>query len=364
MSDMEPADLAPDGSAMELADLAPDDGELLRVRDLSVTFPTDDGDVHAVDGLDLTVRRGETLGIVGESGSGKSVTSLAVMGLLKGARKSGEIWLGEQELLSAPAEQVRTLRGKQMAMIFQDSLSALHPFYPVGKQIAEAYRVHYPVDKKAARKRAIEMLDRVGIPEPAKRAGDYPNQFSGGMRQRVMIAMALVNDPDLIIADEPTTALDVTVQAQILELIADVQSEFGSAVILITHDLGVVADVADSVLIMYAGRAVESGTVREIFHEPRHPYAWGLLGSTPRLDRPKTQRLQAVTGTPPSLIRVPSGCPFHPRCPYPDRVGGDLCRTERPGLVPITDGSAHLAACHLPEPERQQIWHEEVRAEL
>ncbi|HVX45005.1 MAG TPA: ABC transporter ATP-binding protein [Mycobacteriales bacterium] len=335
--------------------------ELLRVRDLSVTFPTDDGDVHAVDGLDLTVRRGETLGIVGESGSGKSVTSLAVMGLLDGARQSGEIWLGEQELLSAPAEQIRELRGKQMAMIFQDSLSALHPFYSVGKQIAEAYRVHHPVEKKVARKRAIEMLDRVGIPEPAKRAGDYPNQFSGGMRQRVMIAMALVNDPDLIIADEPTTALDVTVQAQILELIAGVQSEFGSAVILITHDLGVVADVADSVLIMYAGRAAESGTVREIFHEPHHPYAWGLLGSTPRLDRPRTQRLQPVTGTPPSLIRVPSGCPFHPRCPYPELVGGDRCRTERPPLLPV--GGDHLAACHLPEPEKQRIW-QEVRAEL
>jgi peptide/nickel transport system ATP-binding protein len=247
-----------------------------------------------------------------------------------------------------------------MAMISQDALSALHPFYTVGKQIAEAYRVHNDVSRKEARQLAIQMLDRVGIPQPAKRVDDYPSQFSGGMRQRVMIAMALSCNPDLIIADEPTTALDVTVQAQILELIADVQAEFGSAVILITHDLGVVADVADDVLIMYAGKAVETGTVRDIFHRPEHPYAWGLLGSTTRLDRDRTERLRSIAGSPPSLIQVPSGCPFHPRCPYQERVG-EACLTDPPQLV---GASGHLISCHLPSAERQAIWAEEVKPTL
>jgi len=335
---------------------------LLQVRDLSVAFPTDDGVVHAVDRLSFEVPKGRTLGIVGESGSGKSVTSLAIMGLLKrgSAQVSGEIVVDGLDVVSAPADAVRKLRGLKMAMIFQDPLSALHPLYTVGKQIAEAYLVHNPVGKKAARAVAIELLGRVGIPQPDRRVDDYPSQFSGGMRQRAMIAMALSCNPDLLIADEPTTALDVTVQAQILELIADVQREFGTAVILITHDLGVVADVADDVLIMYAGRAVETGSVRDIFHRPRHPYAWGLLGSTTRLDRDRTRRLRSISGTPPSLIQVPSGCPFHPRCPYAERVG-ERCRTEAPELLG-SDG--HLAACHLEPVEKERIWVEEVRPTL
>jgi peptide/nickel transport system ATP-binding protein len=341
---------------------SPDSRPFLEVRDLNVRFPTDDGVVHAVDGLSFALQRGRTLGIVGESGSGKSVTSLAIMGLLSrgSARVSGEIVLDGVDVVAAPAEVVRRLRGQQMAMIFQDALSALHPFYTVGKQIAEAYRVHNEVSRKEARQLAIQMLDRVGIPQPAKRVDDYPSQFSGGMRQRVMIAMALSCNPDLIIADEPTTALDVTVQAQILELIADVQAEFGSAVILITHDLGVVADVADDVLIMYAGKAVETGTVRDIFHRPEHPYAWGLLGSTTRLDRDRTERLRSIAGSPPSLIQVPSGCPFHPRCPYQERVG-TACLTDPPQLV---GSGGHLVSCHLPPVERRAIWAEEVKPTL
>jgi peptide/nickel transport system ATP-binding protein len=334
----------------------------LEVRDLVVRFPTDDGIVHAVDGLSFSVPRGRTLGIVGESGSGKSVTSLAIMGLLRrGAPQvSGEVVVDGTDVIAAPADEVRKLRGLKMAMIFQDPLSALHPYYTVGRQIAEAYRVHNDVGKKEARERVIYLLDRVGIPQPDKRIDDYPNQFSGGMRQRAMIAMALSCDPDLLIADEPTTALDVTVQAQILELIADVQGEFGTAVILITHDLGVVANVADDVLIMYAGKAVESGTVRDIFHRPQHPYAWGLLGSTTRLDRDRAGRLRQISGSPPSLIQVPSGCSFHPRCPYAERVG-ERCTTEVPELLA---SGGHLAACHLAPAEKSRIWTEEVQPTL
>ena len=335
----------------------------LDVRNFKVHFPTDDGLVKSVDGLSFKLEKGQTLGIVGESGSGKSVTSLGILGLHKGTRAkiSGEIWLGGDELVSASLDQVRSMRGDRMAMIFQDPLSALHPYFTVGSQLAEAYRVHNKVDKKGARRRAVEMLDRVGIPEPDKRVEDYPHQFSGGMRQRAMIAMALSCNPELLIADEPTTALDVTVQAQILELMNDLQKEFGSAIIIITHDLGVVAEVADDILVMYAGKAVEYGSVEDIFYRPEHPYAWGLLNSVTRLDRLRQDRLQPIAGSPPSLINVPSGCAFHPRCPYCPLTNG-LGEREYPPLREATPG--HLVACHLPHEERERIWSEEISPKL
>jgi peptide/nickel transport system ATP-binding protein len=335
----------------------------LDVRELRAHFPTEDGLVRAVDGLAFQLERGRTLGIVGESGSGKSVTSLAIMGLLKGTNAvvSGEIWLAGTEIVSALAETVRQLRGKRMAMIFQDPLSSLHPFYTVGAQIIEAYRVHNDVTKQVARRHAIDLLGRVGIPQPAIRADDYPHQLSGGMRQRAMIAMALSCDPDLLIADEPTTALDVTVQAQILDLIRDLQREFNSAVILITHDLGVVAEVANDILVMYAGKSVEYGTASDVFYTSEHPYTWGLLSSMPRLDRPRQERLIPVMGTPPSLINVPSGCAFHPRCPYRDR-NGERSRIDVPVMTESTPG--HLVACHMPPGERQRIFAEEVKPRL
>ncbi|MCX5404460.1 ABC transporter ATP-binding protein [Streptomyces sp. NBC_00335] len=347
----------------------------LDVRDLKVHFPTEDGLVKSVDGLSFTLEKGKTLGIVGESGSGKSVTSLGIMGLHRvgqygrqRARISGEIWLDGKELLSSPEEEVRKLRGREIAMIFQDPLSAMHPYFTVGKQIAEAYRVHNKADKKTARKRAVELLDRVGIPEPHKRVDSYPHEFSGGMRQRAMIAMALVNNPELLIADEPTTALDVTVQAQILDLIRDLQKEFGSAVIMITHDLGVVAEMADDLLVMYGGRCVERGSAEKVFYEPRHPYTWGLLGSMPRIDREQTERLIPVKGSPPSLINIPSGCAFNPRCPYADLPKDDVTRTVRPELS-LVDTSAegagrHWAACHLSPEQRDRIWTEEIAPKL
>jgi peptide/nickel transport system ATP-binding protein len=325
------------------------------VRDLRVQFPTDDGLVKSVDGVSFQLERGRTLGIVGESGSGKSVTSLAIMGLHRhtGARISGEIWLDGEELLSAGAEQVRRMRGRKMAMIFQDPLSALHPYYTVGHQIIEAYRLHNNVSKKAARAHAIDLLGKVGIPRPRSRVDDYPHQFSGGMRQRAMIAMALSCNPELLIADEPTTALDVTVQAQILDLIRELQQEFNSAVIIITHDLGVVAELSDDILVMYAGRMAETGTAEQIFTEPRHPYTWGLLGSMPRLDRDRSERLLPIQGTPPSLITLPSGCPFHPRCNYAGQDGA-ACVSDRP--EPRDLGGLHLAACHLTVQRRQELW--------
>jgi peptide/nickel transport system ATP-binding protein len=335
----------------------------LEVRDLRVHFPTDDGVVKSVDGVSFQLERGRTLGIVGESGSGKSVTSMSIMGLHKrsSVRMSGEIWLDGTELVSASPETVRKLRGKKMAMIFQDPLSAMHPFYNIGNQIVEAYRVHNPdVSTKAARQHAIDMLDRVGIPQPAKRVGDFPHQFSGGMRQRAMIAMALVNNPELLIADEPTTALDVTVQAQILDLIRDLQEEFGSAVIIITHDLGVVAELADEILVMYGGKAVEYGTARQLFREPEHPYAWGLLSSMPRLDRDMRDRLVPIQGSPPSLINLPPGCAFHPRCPYAER-DGIPCKTVVPTLA---EGDLHGVACHLPPPVRRRLFTEDIAPHL
>jgi peptide/nickel transport system ATP-binding protein len=331
----------------------------LEVRDLKIHFPTDDGLVKAVDGLSFSLDRRRTLGIVGESGSGKSVTSLGILGLHKGgtARISGEVWLDGDELVAASPDSVRRLRGRKMAMIFQDPLSAMHPYYTVGAQIVEAYRIHNNVSKQVARKRAIDLLGRVGIPEPSRRVDDYPHQFSGGMRQRAMIAMALSCDPALLIADEPTTALDVTVQAQILDLIRDLQSEFGSAVIIITHDLGVVAELADDLVVMYAGKVVEQGSGDQLFHRPEHPYTWGLLSSMPRLDRQRQERLMPIKGTPPSLINVPPGCAFHPRCPYPVRTLG-RCNTEVPPLT--LTGSGHRVACHLDPTERRRIWTEEV----
>ena len=338
-------------------------GHYLDVRDLKVHFSTDDGLVKSVDGLSFHVDRGKTLGIVGESGSGKSVTSMAVMGLhtAKNAQLSGSIKLDGEELVGAEPGAIRKLRGKKMAMIFQDPLSSMHPFYTVGNQIIEAYRIHNDVSKKQARKHAIEMLDRVGIPEPGQRVDAYPHQFSGGMRQRAMIAMSLSCDPDLLIADEPTTALDVTVQAQILDLIRDLQQEFNSAVVIITHDLGVVAELADDILVMYAGRAAEYGTAEQLFNEPGHPYTWGLLGSMPRFDKAPTDRLMPIKGTPPSLIQVPKGCAFNPRCDYQERVGS-ACLVDRPDLD--NPGGDHFVACHIPPAERQQIWAQEISPRL
>jgi peptide/nickel transport system ATP-binding protein len=342
---------------------APRPSCLLDVRDLKIHFPTDDGLVKAVDGVSFTVDRGRTLGIVGESGSGKSVTSMGIMGLHHGSNAtiSGTIWLDGEELVAAPASRVRQLRGSKMAMIFQDPLSSLHPYYSVGYQIAEAYLIHNKVSKKAAREHAVEMLRRVGIPNPQTRVEDYPHQFSGGMRQRAMIAMALSCNPELLIADEPTTALDVTVQAQILDLISGLQEEFGSAVIIITHDLGVVAELADDILVMYAGRMAEYGSSEDIFLRPGHPYAWGLLGSMPRLDEARTDRLLPIPGTPPSLIHVPSGCPFHPRCAYAASLGG-RCVREVPLLRAV--GPGHDVACHLSTDEQRRIWSEQIQVRL
>jgi peptide/nickel transport system ATP-binding protein len=338
-------------------------GSFLEVRDLRVHFPTDDGLVKSVDGLSFKLERGSTLGIVGESGSGKSVTSLSIMGLHKRGtvKMSGEIWLDGQELISASRETVRSLRGRKMAMIFQDPLSSMHPFYTVGQQIIEAYRVHHNVTRQVARKHAIDLLDRVGIPQPERRVDDYPHQFSGGMRQRAMIAMALANNPELLIADEPTTALDVTVQAQILDLIRDLQQEFGSAVIIITHDLGVVAELADDILVMYGGKCVEYAAAQELFRRPEHPYAWGLLGSMLRLDRDVRERLQPIKGNPPSLINLPSGCSFHPRCPQAGR-DGIPCRTVEPELLPRS--GAHRVACHIPQADRAHIFTDVVAPTL
>jgi peptide/nickel transport system ATP-binding protein len=334
----------------------------LEVKDLTVRFETDDGVVQAVSDSSFSVERGKTLGIVGESGSGKSVTSLAVLGLHRtrsNAKVGGQIWLDDQELVTASDEEVRKLRGGKMAMIFQDPLSAMHPYFTVGAQIVEAYRVHHGVGKKEARVRAIDMLKRVGIPQPEKRYSDYAHQFSGGMRQRAMIAMALVNNPQLLIADEPTTALDVTVQAQILDLIRDLQEEFGSAVIMITHDLGVVAELADDVLVMYGGKIIERGPAAQVFHSPQHPYTWGLLGSMPRLDRDVRERLNPVKGSPPSLINLPGGCAFHPRCPYAGRNGNRSFNE-----VPELRGGLHAVACHLPAESRREIFEQEVAPNL
>ena len=337
----------------------------LEVKDLRVHFPTADGLVKSVDGLSFELERGEILGIVGESGSGKSVTSLAILGLHKGsnARVTGEIWLDGREIVGATEDEVRDLRGSEMGMIFQDPLSSLHPFYSVGTQISEAYLVHTKVSKKDAKAEAIRMLEKVGIPNAPSRYSDYPHQFSGGMRQRAMIAMALICQPQLLIADEPTTALDVTVQAQILELIKELHDELNSAVILITHDLGVVAETCDKVLVMYGGQCVEMGPVDELFYAPEMPYTWGLLRSMPRMDRDRQTRLTPIPGSPPSLINVPSGCVFNTRCPFTDRVDGDRCRTVHPNLEQgPTPG--HAVRCHIAAAQRQEIWLTEISPSL
>jgi peptide/nickel transport system ATP-binding protein len=319
---------------------------LLEVNDLKTYFQTDDGIVKAVDGVSFSVDKGKTLGIVGESGSGKSVTCLTIMGLnaTKNTITSGEALFNGENLLTAGTRRLREIRGNDIAMIFQDPMTSLNPVHSIGTQLVEAVQLHRDVSKKVARARALELLKAVGIPRAERRIEDYPHQFSGGMRQRVMIAMALVNDPDLLIADEPTTALDVTTQAQIMTLIKNLQNDFGSAIIVITHDLGVVAEAADDVLVMYAARIAEQAPVGKVFNRPHHPYTWGLLGSLPRLDV-DLERLVQIPGQPPSLLRPPSGCRFHPRCPYVM----DKCKTVEPPLVAISDDPEHLQACHLDE---------------
>ncbi|MFE6284727.1 ABC transporter ATP-binding protein [Streptomyces sp. NPDC057877] len=333
----------------------------LSVRDLRVQFSTEDGIVKAVDGLSFDVERGKTLGIVGESGSGKSVTNLTILGLHNPRTTTidGEIVLDGQELVTAKEKELEKLRGNKMAMIFQDPLTALSPYYTVGRQLSEPYMKHMGASKKEAKDRAIQMLEKVGIPQPKVRFDDYPHQFSGGMRQRAMIAMALMCDPDLLIADEPTTALDVTVQAQILDLLKDLQQEFGSAIIFITHDLGVIANMADDLLVMYAGRAVERGSVKEVLRTPTHPYTWGLLSSMPRLDGDIEQELTPIPGSPPSLLNPPSGCPFHPRCTFRDQVSGTQCVDVRPSL-----GEGRAAACHLTAEQKQTIFIDEIQPRL
>lgn len=338
---------------------------LLEVENLTVKFPTADGLVNAVTDLSYGVARGKTLGIVGESGSGKSVSSMAVLGLHdpKRSRIEGSIRIDGQEVVGLSESRLRQIRGNSAAMIFQDALASLHPFYRVGAQLAEAYAAHHPrTSKRDCRRKAVEMLDLVGIPQPDRRVDDFPHQFSGGMRQRAMIAMGLINDPALLIADEPTTALDVTVQAQILDLLGDLQREFDSAIIIITHDLGVIAEMADDVLVMYAGRAVEYGATRELLTHPEMPYTWGLLSSVPDITADSEARLIPIPGNPPSLLNLPSGCSFHPRCVHSDKVPGDLCRTEVPDLSPGGRGTGHLKRCHLADPEA--IYASEVLPEI
>jgi oligopeptide/dipeptide ABC transporter ATP-binding protein len=325
---------------------------LLKVEDLRVHFDTDDGIVKAVDGISYEVRPGEMLGIVGESGSGKSVANLTTLGLTRApnAEISGRILFEGMDLVEMEGEELRAIRGNQISMIFQDPLSSLHPFYKVGRQLVEAIQVHRDMDKSAALDRSVELLGLVGIPDPERRAGEYPHEFSGGMRQRAMIAMALANEPKLLIADEPTTALDVTTQAQILRLIERLREEFGMAVIMITHDLGVIAEVAQNVLVMYAGRVVEAGTLDQIFYDPQHPYTWGLLGSLTRIDRPRTVRLAQIAGQPPSLISPPEGCHFRPRCPH----AFDRC-PETPPLEQRVLEHGHLDRCWL-TPEQKKTF--------
>jgi peptide/nickel transport system ATP-binding protein len=341
-----------------------EDGEpFLVVENLTVKFPTHDGLVNAVSDLSYSVEMGKTLGVVGESGSGKSVQSMAILGLhdVRRTHLTGSIRVGGKEIVGASTATMRKVRGTEVAMIFQDALSALHPFFTVGSQIVEAYRLHNKVSKAVAKRRAVEMLDLVGIPQPDRRVHDYPHQFSGGMRQRAMIAMSLVNNPKLLIADEPTTALDVTVQAQILDLIQELQKEFGSAVIMITHDLGVIAEIADDVLVMYAGRCVEKGSAKQLLTQPEMPYTWGLLGSSADLGGDPEKPLVPIPGTPPSLLSPPSGCSFHPRCPHTDKVEGNRCKTELPEL---RQGAhpGHFLRCHLTNPDA--VYEREVKEEI
>jgi len=317
---------------------------LLEVNDLSVSFATEDGTVDAVDGVSFELERGKVLGIVGESGSGKSVTAMTLMGLTRGvnARFGGEVLYNGTNLLDVSDRDMQKFRGNELGMIFQDPMTSLNPVYRIGEQIVEAIRAHENVKKAKARARAIELLHQVGIPNPSTAVDDFPHQFSGGMRQRAMIAMALSCSPSILIADEPTTALDVTIQAQIVELISRLKDEFQSSVIFITHDLGVIAEIADEILVMYAGRVVEQGTKRDIFYDPQMPYTWGLLGSIPRLDRPRAERLHTIKGMPPSLINPPEGCKFRPRCPH----AFEKC-SEEPALENRVEESSHLDRCWL-----------------
>ncbi|HET6498055.1 MAG TPA: ABC transporter ATP-binding protein [Coriobacteriia bacterium] len=315
---------------------------LLHVEDLATHFTTRDGTVKAVDGMSFTLEPGETLGVVGESGSGKSVTALSIMRLVQppqGRIVGGRILFKGADIVAMTDTQVRELRGDRIAMIFQDPMTSLNPVYRVGHQIGESLILHKGMKRREAFERTVELLDMVGISRPRERAKDYPHQFSGGMRQRAMIAMALACDPDILIADEPTTALDVTIQAQILELMMEMQERTGAAIIMITHDLGVVADMADRVMVMYAGRQVEYGTAEDVFYRPKHPYTWGLLASLPRHDVDEKGVLNPISGQPPSLIHVPAGCAFHPRCPHARAV----CREQTPGLVDV--GGGHVSAC-------------------
>ena len=325
---------------------------LLEVKGLKVRFATEDGIVRAVDGVNFELDRGEVLGIVGESGSGKSVSMMSVMRLITDPNViyEGDIVYRGRSLMGLSREAMRRVRGKEIAMIFQDPMTSLNPVYRVGDQIIEAILSHEDVSKATARRRAVELLGAVGIPHPAQRVDDFPHQFSGGMRQRAMIAMALACNPDVLIADEPTTALDVTIQAQIIELIDRLKDEFNSSVILITHDLGVVADVADEIIVMYAGRVVERGTKRAVFYDPQMPYTWGLLGSIPRLDRPKAKKLHSIEGMPPSLINLPKGCKFRPRCPH----AFDKC-VEQPELENRVEEPGHLDRCWLSVQEKRDV---------
>jgi peptide/nickel transport system ATP-binding protein len=324
---------------------------LLDVKDLSTSFNTEDGVVKAVQGVSFSVEKGQTLGIVGESGCGKSVTCLTIMGLnpKRTTMSSGEALWKDEDLLSTKPSRLREIRGNEISMIFQDPMTSLNPVHTIGRQLVEAVLLHRDVTKRVARARALELLKAVGIPRAETRIDDYPHQFSGGMRQRVMIAMALINDPDLLIADEPTTALDVTTQAQILLLMKTLQEDFGSAIIMITHDLGVVAEVADDVVVMYAANVVEQAEVHDLFQRPQHPYTWGLMGSLPRLEA-DVERLTQIPGQPPSLLRPPNGCRFHPRCPYVMEV----CKSTVPELRPTQRDQAHLQRCHLDEETKER----------
>jgi oligopeptide/dipeptide ABC transporter ATP-binding protein len=327
-------------------------GPLLEVKDLKVRFATEDGIVRAVDGVDFELEPSKVLGIVGESGSGKSVTALTILGLTRAHNTAfeGEVLYKGQDLLAMPESRLRDVRGNEIAMIFQDPMTSLNPVYKVGDQIVEAIVTHESVSKRQARKRAVELLRQVGFPNPERRVDDYPHQFSGGMRQRAMIAMALSCNPDILIADEPTTALDVTIQAQILALLDKLRADFDSAVILITHDLGVVAEFSDDILVMYAGRGVERAAKAEIFYDPQMPYTWGLLGSIPRLDRPKPEKLHSITGAPPSLINLPRGCKFRPRCPH----AFDRCQ-EEPELRNRVEAPNHLDRCWLSVDDKRRL---------
>ncbi len=333
---------------------------LLEIRDLKVSFRTDDGLVRAVDGVSATLREGETLGVVGESGSGKSVTMMTVMRLITdpNAHFEGEVLYKGANLMGMPQDQIRSIRGAGISMIFQDPMTSLNPVYKVGWQIAEQIREHEKISKQAARDRAIDLLTAVGIPNAAERVDAYPHQFSGGMRQRVMIAMAISCNPDVLIADEPTTALDVTIQVQILSLIKKLKTDFGTAVVLITHDMGVVADMADRIAVMYAGKIVEQGTRHQVFYDPQHPYTWGLLGSIARLDRPRPRRLATIPGLPPSLMRLPAGCAFADRCAHKFAKCDEL-----PELLDRT-GDGHLDACHLSRQQKQEIRDWTIHPEL